>query len=81
MRREIKFKKLMFSELPSDFILFKQYNITSANMFQNLLALHAVDLAHQDTISVEVGKTETYSLRIPLGKCSVPNLKRLKGLS
>ena len=53
MRREIEFKKLMFSELSSDFILFKQYNITSANMFQNLLDLHAVDPAHQGTILVE----------------------------
>ena len=53
MRREVKFKKMMFSELPPDFVLFKQQNITAAKMFQNLLALHAVDPAHQETISME----------------------------
>ena len=53
MRRGIKLKKLMFSEQPLDFILFKQYNITSVKTFQNILALHAVDPAHQDTISVK----------------------------
>jgi len=39
MRGEIKFKKMMFSELPSYFVLFKQQNITAVKMFQNLLAL------------------------------------------
>ena len=53
MRREDKFKKMMFSELPPDFVLFKQRNITAAKMFQNLLALHAVDSAHQETISMD----------------------------
>ena len=43
---------MMFSELPPDFVLFKQQNITAAKMFQNLLALHAVDVAYQATISV-----------------------------
>merc|ERR1711946_42642 len=38
MRREIKLKKILFSELPSNYPLFKQYNITANNMFQNLLA-------------------------------------------
>ena len=52
MRGEIKFKKMMFSELPSNFVLFKQQNITAVKMFQNLLALHAVDVAYQATISV-----------------------------
>ena len=53
MRREVKFKKMIFSELPWDFVLFKQQNITAAKIFQNLLALHAVDPAHQETISME----------------------------
>ena len=43
MRKEIKFKKLVFSEL---FVLFKQLNLSSTKMFQNLLALHAVESAH-----------------------------------
>ena len=52
MRKEIKFKKMVFSELPTEFVLFKQY-ISAVKMFQNLLALHAVDPANQDSISVE----------------------------
>ena len=53
MRKEVKFKKLVFSELPPDFVLFKQYNITATQMYQNLLTLHAVDPVNQETISVE----------------------------
>ena len=53
MRREIKFKKIIFSELPNDFILFKQYNITAKQMYQNLLALHSVDTCNQEVISME----------------------------
>ena len=53
MRREVKFKKLVFSELPPDFVLFKQYNITAKQMYQNLLALHSVDNSNQEVISVE----------------------------
>ena len=53
MRREIKFKKLIFSELPSDFMLFKQNNISAKQMYQNLLALHSVDACNQEVISVE----------------------------
>ena len=53
MRRKIKLKKLIFSDLPSDFILLKQYNNTAKQMFQNLLALHAVDPSNQETITVE----------------------------
>ena len=53
MRREVKLKKLLFSELPSDYSLFKQYNIKPKEMFENLLALHAVDGSNQDSISVE----------------------------
>ena len=52
MTREIKFKKLLFSELPTDYPLFKQYNITAKIMYQNLLALHAVDESNQESISV-----------------------------
>ena len=53
MRREIKFKRVVFSELPNDFVLFKQYNISAKQMYQNLLALHSVDAAHQEVVSVE----------------------------
>ena len=53
MRKEVKFKKMVFSELPADFVLFKQYNISASKMYQNLLALHAVNPANQETVSVE----------------------------
>ena len=53
LRREIKLKKIMFSELPSDFVYFKQYNISSKQMFENLLALHSVDQCNQEVITVE----------------------------
>ena len=53
MRREIKFKKLIFSELPSDFVLFKQNNISAKQMYQNSLALHSVVACNQEVISVE----------------------------
>ena len=53
MRREVKFKKLLFSDLPSDFKLFRQHNISAKIMYQNLLQLHAVDESNQETISVE----------------------------
>ena len=53
MRREVKLKKLMFSELPPDFVLFKQFNISAKNMYENLLALHSVDSCNQEVISVE----------------------------
>ena len=53
MRKEVKLKKLLFSELPSNYSLFKQYNIMPKEMFENLLALHAVDGSNQDSISVE----------------------------
>ena len=49
MRREIKSKKLIFSELPS----LKQNNISAKQMYQNLLALHSVDACNQEVISVE----------------------------
>ena len=53
MRKEVKFKKMVFSELPADFVLFKQYNISASKMYQNLLALHAVNPANQETVSVK----------------------------
>jgi len=53
MRREVKFKKLLFSDLPSDFKLFRQHNISAKVMYQNLLQLHAVDESNQEIISVE----------------------------
>ena len=52
LRREIKFKKLLFFDLPSNFSFFKQYNIPAKVMYQNLLKLHAVDEVNQETISV-----------------------------
>ena len=51
--REIKFKKVVFSELPNEFILFKQFNISAKKMYQNLLALYSVDASHQEVIPVE----------------------------
>ena len=53
MRREIKFKKVVFSELPNDFVLFKQYNISAKQMYQNLLALHSIDAAHQVIVFIK----------------------------
>ena len=53
MRKKIKFKKMVYSELPSDFALFKQFGITASKMFQSLMALHAVDPTNQEFISVE----------------------------
>ena len=46
-------KKLIFSELPNDFVLFKEYNISSTKTYQNLLELHAVVSSNQETITVE----------------------------
>ena len=46
MRKEIKFKKLVLSELQKEFVLFKQLNLSSTKMFQNLLALHAAESTH-----------------------------------
>ena len=68
MRREVKFKKLLFSELPSDYPLFKQYNITAKLMYQNLLALHVVDKSNQASISVEDIYEVTECLTLPMGK-------------
>ena len=53
MRKEIKVKKLLFSDHSCDFALFKQYNISFTKMCQNLLGLHTVDSANQKTITIE----------------------------
>ena len=74
MRREVKFKKLLFSDLPSDFKLFRQHNISAKIMYQNLLQLHAVDESNQETISVE----DIYEITETL---STINLGRPKGKS
>lgn len=68
MRREIKFKKFFFSELPPDYPLFKQYNITAKLMLQNLLALHVVENNNQESISVEDIYEVTESLILPMAK-------------
>ena len=39
--------------MPSDFVYFKQYNITAKQMYKNLLALHIVDPSDQEIITVE----------------------------
>ena len=69
MRREVKFKKAMFSEMPTDFILFKQYNISAKQMYQNLLALHSVDSSHQEVVSVE----DIYAVTESLDSLSMQN--------
>ena len=72
MRKEVKFKKMVYSELPADFVLFKQYNITATKMYQNLLALHANDPANQETISVK----DIYEVTNALA--SLPSLEPIK---
>ena len=47
-------KKVMFSKMPSDFVYFKQYNITAKHMYENLLALHTVDQKNQDVVTKDV---------------------------
>ena len=53
LRVEDKFKKVMFSEMPSDFVYFKQFNISAKQMYENLLPLLAVDPTNQAIIIVE----------------------------
>ena len=52
IRKGIKVKKLIFSEFPNNFVLFKKYNIFSTKMYQNLLELHGVDSSNQEIITV-----------------------------
>ena len=40
--------------MPSDFVYFEQYNITAKHMYENLLALHAVDQKNQDVVTENV---------------------------
>ena len=47
LRKVIKVKKLIFLELPNDFVLYKQYNISSTKMYQNHLELHVIDSSNQ----------------------------------
>ena len=39
----------MFSKMPSDFVYFKQYNITAKHMYENLL-----DQKNQDVVTEDV---------------------------
>ena len=71
MRREVKFKKLLFSDLPSDFKLFRQHNISAKIMYQNLLQLHAVDKSNQEIISVE----DIYEITETLSTITLENQK------
>ena len=57
----------MYSEMPSDFVYFKQYNISAKQMYENLLALHSVDPCNQDIISVE----DIYAITDSLDSLSV----------
>ena len=52
--------------------MIKQFNITASKMFQNLMALHAVDPANQESISVE----DIYEVTDALA--SLPSLHRPK---
>ena len=70
MRRKIKLKKLLFSELPPDNLLFGQYNIASDFMFNNSLALHVVEESNQESVSVEDIYEITESLLLPMFKLS-----------
>ena len=54
MCREVKLKKILFHQLPDDHVLFKQINITSDNIYHNLLALHCVQSEHQAMLTVDV---------------------------
>ena len=65
MRREIKLKKIIFSKLLSDFIYFKQYNISSKQIYENLLALHSVDQCNHEVITVDDSYESTDMLDSP----------------
>ena len=71
MRREVKFKKIMFSNFPSTFSLFRQYNITAKVMYQNLLQLYLVNDSNQ-TVSVE----DIYEITKSLASLGKKNHKR-----
>ena len=65
LRREIKLKKIIFSKLLSHFIYFKQYNISSKQIYENLLALHSVDQCNHEVITVDDGYESTDMLDSP----------------
>ena len=46
-------KRLLFSEMPCDFVYFKQYHISAKLMYENFLALNTVDPSNQEVIIVE----------------------------
>ena len=71
MRRKIKLKKLLLSELPPDYLLFGQYNIAPDLMFNNLLALHVVEESNQESISVKNIYEITKSLSFPMSERKV----------
>ena len=53
LEKEVEFKKALFSEMPCDFVYFKQYHISAKLMYDNLLALSTVDPSNQEVITVE----------------------------
>ena len=53
LEKEVEFKKALFSEMPCDFVYFKQYHISAKLMYENLLALNTVDPSNQEVITVE----------------------------
>ena len=44
----------MFSEMPSDFVYFQQYNITAKQIYENQLALYTTDPKNQDVVTEDV---------------------------
>ena len=54
LRKEVKLKKVMFSEMPSDFVYIQQYNITAKQIYENLLALYTTDPKNQDVVTEDV---------------------------
>ena len=75
LSREINLKKIMFSELPSDFVYFKQYNSSSKQMYENLLALNSVDQCNQEVITVEDVYKATDLLDFPAGQSQTKRKK------
>ena len=64
LEKEVEFKKALFSEMPCDFVYFKQYHISAKLMYENLLALNTVDPSNQEVITVEDIYLLVYSLSI-----------------
>ena len=72
MRIKIKLKKLLFFELPPDYLLFGQFNIAPDFMFNNSLSLHVVEESNQESVSVEDIYEITESLLLLISK--LPNM-------